>query len=99
MAVLDEIGERLKCDRCGACMTFDESAYEYCNEVWNQTIYKGCLKNDIYGDFCKPCAKIMTPWVYRMRDIYALRTSVNKLERTIREHRSKNNRPPAHPAG
>ncbi len=89
MAMLDEEGELLKCDRCRCQMTYDESSHELQGDLWFRTIFFSLNRpKEIQGDFCRPCFAAMTPLVYRLRDICELRKFVNKLEKAIREKRT-----------
>lgn len=98
MAMLDEEGERYRCDRC-------HSEYEYSDEVhdirafWDFDVFFGIGK-PVLPDFCYGCAKKVTPLVYALRDVVELKSFVNKLERAINDNkrRTKNNRPTANDA-
>jgi hypothetical protein len=80
----------IKCDRCGAIENY-EMSYEI-QEYWMREIFFRRPKQDFhYQTFCKACAVLLTPYVYRLRDIDELTLYVNKLKGAINEKRTKNN--------
>ena len=89
--------DMILCDRCGVELDYADSAYQLVSELWKHTIFKNMHKHHVSGEFCKPCAQKMTPWIFRLKDICVLQTSVNQLKRVINERR-KNNGPASHPA-
>lgn len=100
MTAISISGDRVRCDRCGCEMQFEDSAFDIQSTFWFAVIFKNKNRpTEIKGDFCKQCAVAMTPFVYRMRDVMELITFTNKLKKAINELRNKNNRPTQNNAG
>lgn len=95
---LDDTGDFIKCDRCGAAVAFEESAQHpdpWDGSYWDlwREVFRGRqLWRHIGGEYCKPCARIMTPWVFKLRDVDELQLFVNKLGRAINEKRGQRNK-------
>jgi hypothetical protein len=85
----------LICDRCGFMHHYTEGGMDIAH-VWRYEIFfKRPKPSVLYSDFCKSCAIAITPIVYLLRDVDELWFYVNKLKRTINEHKrneNKNNR-------
>lgn len=94
MAILDEEGDCIRCDRCGTITNYEGSGSEIKYNLWFFCIFKGKQKPDVlHKDFCKKCASEITPLVYRLQDIFDLFTHINKLGKEITNgKRIKNNR-------
>jgi hypothetical protein len=90
--------EDIICDRCKAREHY-EPGHEIAAYWLSEIFYKRHKPDAIQGTFCKRCAVLMTPWVYKLRDIDELTMYVNKLERAIREKRTQNNRATSPNAG
>ena len=78
------------CDKCNKREHYKEG--EAIASFWRNDIFKGMHKPECcHMLFCKECAILMTPYVYKLFDILVLKTSVNKLKQAIYD-RTKNNR-------
>ena len=88
----------IKCDKCGAIEHADVA--KEILDYWSDNIFFGRHKQDFHHQtFCKRCAILLTPYVYRLRDIDELTMYVNKLKKAIHEKRTENNRSIAVNAG
>ena len=87
--ILDgDIGNVIRCDRCGKVHDFENSDFKIKQEIWWSSIFKKITRPDcLVIDFCKECAIDLTPLVYQLADVMELKMYVNKLERTINETR------------
>lgn len=93
--IIDEAGDYIKCDRCGAEFHFDDNNGAFM-EFWHfirYVLFSGKHKPKPDYDFCFKCSKEVTPIYYALRDIEELKSYINKLEKAIKNaKRNKNNR-------
>jgi len=95
MALLDgDIGEILSCDRCGIIYKYDEESSSI-KDDWLYRIFANRQKpKEIHKDFCPKCTIYVIPYVHVLLEISHLNTSINKLEKEIKNvKRNENNRP------
>ena len=101
MPTLDgDIGNLIKCDRCGTIVDWKklpkkeyEEVFNIKFELWGE-IFKGRPqpKEAIFSETCLPCTKAMTPRIWALRDADELRYYVNNLRRAINEKTQDNRR-------
>lgn len=84
MAMLDEDGYFMRCDRCKSVYSPDDKNFDF--YVFVREIFFKRHKPDL-GDFCNPCQKKIAPMVPVVRDVDELKLFVNNLERAINEKR------------